>query len=235
MDETFDQLMLVEASAYPDPLDQPDERNPSVTIAELIVLAFALAMDAVAVSVAQGLRMHRPRWRDALFLAGAFGLFQAVMPLGGWVLSFWFAGVVSAAAPWIAFVLLAVLGGLMIKESFSDDDDEPADAGAGTGTAGGALAAYAPLTLAVVVPLAVATSIDAAAVGVTFGVLDMTVAAVVQAVVIIGVITFALSLVAVFVGSRVGERLGTWAELVGGVILVLIGLRILLDHLGVLG
>ncbi|MDN7122706.1 manganese efflux pump [Nocardioides sp. ChNu-153] len=206
-----------------------------MTIAELIVLAFALAMDAVAVSVAQGLRMHRPRWRDALFLAGAFGLFQAVMPLGGWVLSFWFAGVVSAAAPWIAFVLLAVLGGLMIKESFSDDDDEPADAGAGTGTAGGALAAYAPLTLAVVVPLAVATSIDAAAVGVTFGVLDMTVAAVVQAVVIIGVITFALSLVAVFVGSRVGERLGTWAELVGGVILVLIGLRILLDHLGVLG
>ncbi|MDF9716333.1 manganese efflux pump MntP family protein [Nocardioides sp. ChNu-99] len=240
MDETFDQLMLVEASAYPDPLDQPDERNPSVTTAELIVLAFALAMDAVAVSVAQGLRMHRPRWRDALFLAGAFGLFQAVMPLGGWVLSFWFAGVVSAAAPWIAFVLLAVLGGLMIKESFSDDEDEEpggsgAGTGAGTGTAGGALAAYAPLTLAVVVPLAVATSIDAAAVGVTFGVLDMTVAAVVQAVVIIGVITFALSLVAVFVGSRVGERLGTWAELVGGVILVLIGLRILLDHLGVLG
>ncbi|MFW6775983.1 manganese efflux pump MntP family protein [Nocardioides sp. CPCC 205120] len=207
-----------------------------MAIAELIVLAFALAMDAVAVSVAQGLRMYRPRWRDALFLAGAFGLFQAVMPLGGWVLSFWFAGVVSAVAPWIAFVLLAVLGGLMIKESFSDDDeDEPGGAVAATGTTGGGVAAYAPLTLALVIPLAVATSIDAAAVGVTFGVLDMGVAAVMEAVVIIGVVTFALSLAAVFIGSRVGERLGTWAELVGGVILVLIGLRILLDHLGVLG
>lgn len=206
-----------------------------MTTPELIVLAFALAMDAVAVSVAQGLRMYRPRWRDALFLAGAFGLFQAVMPVGGWVLSFWFADVVGDVAPWIAFVLLAVLGGLMIKESFSDDDEaEGAGAGSGSATATrtSGVAAYAPLTLAVVLPLAIATSIDAAAVGVTFGVLEVSVA---PAVTIIGLITFALSLVAVFVGSRVGEKLGSRAELVGGAILVLIGLRILLDHLGVLG
>ena len=111
-----------------------------MTTLELVVLAFALAMDAVAVSVAQGLRMYRPRWRDALFLAGAFGLFQAVMPVGGWVLSFWFADVVGDVAPWIAFVLLAVLGGLMIKESFSDDEDdvEASGGGAATRTAGAA-------------------------------------------------------------------------------------------------
>lgn len=203
-----------------------------MTTLELVVLAFALAMDAVAVSVAQGLRMYRPRWRDALFLAGAFGLFQAVMPVGGWVLSFWFADVVGDVAPWIAFVLLAVLGGLMIKESFSDDEDDVEAAGGGTATRTAGAATYAPLTLAVVLPLAIATSIDAAAVGVTFGVLEVSVA---PAVTIIGLITFALSLVAVFVGSRVGEKLGSRAELVGGAILVLIGLRILLDHLGVLG
>ncbi|MDT9591994.1 manganese efflux pump MntP family protein [Nocardioides zeae] len=208
-----------------------------MTYLELVVLGFALAMDAVAVSVAQGMRMYRPRWRDAAFLAVAFGLFQAVMPLGGWALSFWFAGVVSAVAPWIAFALLAYLGVVMIREGLSDDeDDEAAGASGGTGAAAGAgVAAYAPLTLAVVLPLAVATSIDAAAVGVTFGVLDMGVGAVLEAVAMIGVVTLLLSLAAVFVGARVGERLGRYAELVGGAILVLIGLRILLDHLGVLG
>ncbi|NEN78715.1 manganese efflux pump MntP family protein [Nocardioides zeae] len=210
-----------------------------MTIAEVFVLAFALAMDAVAVSVAQGMRMRHPRWRDALLLAGAFGVFQGVMPLGGWVLSFWFAGVVSAVAPWIAFALLAVLGGMMLREAFSDDEDDDvagaagaADPAVGGGTPGARVATYLPLTLAVVLPLAVATSIDAAAVGVTFGVLSLGVGEVLVAVTIIGVVTFALSLAAVFVGARVGERLGQWAEVVGGVILVLIGLRILLDHLG---
>lgn len=211
-----------------------------MTIAEIFVLGFALAMDAVAVSVAQGLRMRHPRWRDALLLAGAFGVFQAVMPLGGWVLSFWFADVVSAVAPWIAFALLAVLGGMMLREAFSDDEDaaggsDGADAAVAGGTPGARVATYLPLTLAVVLPLAVATSIDAAAVGVTFGVLSLGVGEVLVAVTVIGVVTFALSLAAVFVGARVGERLGQWAEVVGGVILVLIGLRILLDHLGVLG
>jgi putative Mn2+ efflux pump MntP len=209
-----------------------------MTIADIFVLAFALAMDAVAVSVAQGMRMRHPRWRDALLLAGAFGVFQAVMPLGGWVLSFWFAGVVSAVAPWIAFALLAVLGGMMLREAFSDDEDDAAegsDPAVAGDTPGARVATYVPVTLAVVLPLAVATSIDAAAVGVTFGVLSLGVGEVLVAVAIIGVVTAALSLVAVFVGARVGERLGQWAEIVGGVILLLIGLRILLDHLGVLG
>jgi putative Mn2+ efflux pump MntP len=184
-----------------------------VTTLDLVVLAVALAMDAVAVSLAQGLQLKRPGWRDALLVAGMFGLFQGLMPVLGWVLAFWFADAVSAATPWIAFSMLAVIGGHMIKESFEDDDDHHA---------------AAVVTLRSVTPLAIATSIDAAAVGVTFGVLEVDVA---PAVTLIGVVTFALSLVAVFIGARVGERLGRWATLVGGIILGLIGLRILLDHL----
>jgi putative Mn2+ efflux pump MntP len=179
---------------------------------EIVVLAFALAMDAVAVSLAEGLRLRRPSWRDALLVAGMFGLFQGLMPVLGWLLAFRFADAVSAATPWIAFGMLALIGAHMIRESFEDDDH----------------GATSVVTLRTVTPLAIATSIDAAAVGVTFGVLEVDVA---PAVTVIGVITLALSLGAVFIGARVGERLGRWATLVGGVILVLIGLRILLAHL----
>ncbi|HYG94717.1 MAG TPA: manganese efflux pump MntP family protein [Nocardioides sp.] len=182
-----------------------------MTTFELVVLAVALAMDAVAVSLAEGLQLRRPSWRDALLIAGMFGLFQGLMPVLGWVLAFWFADAVSAATPWIAFGLLALIGAHMIKESFEDEDS----------------GATSEVSVRSVTPLAIATSIDAAAVGVTFGVLEVDVA---RAVVLIGVVTFALSLVAVLVGSRVGQRLGRWATLVGGLILVGIGLRILLDH-----
>lgn len=192
-----------------------------MTPVELLLLAFALAMDAVAVSLALGLQLRRPKPADALLAAGMFGLFQALMPVLGWALAFWFAGVVSSAAPWIAFTLLVLIGLNMLREARADEpEDDAADAVASGG-----------LTLRRTLPLAVATSIDAAAVGVTFGVLDV---AVVPAVVVIGLVTFALSLVAVVVGSRVGERLGTRAELLGGVVLILIGSRILLEHLGVI-
>lgn len=179
---------------------------------ELVVLAFALAMDAVAVSLAEGLRLRRPTWRAAVLMAFMFGLFQALMPVIGWVLAFWAADAVSEATPWIAFVLLAVIGGKMVKESFDEDDDHTTPT----------------VTVRSVLPLAIATSIDAAAVGVTFGVLEVDVA---PAVALIGVVTFVLSLGAVFAGARVGEKLGRWATLTGGVILIVIGLRILLSHL----
>lgn len=181
---------------------------------EIVVLAIALAMDAVAVSLAEGLQLRRPSWRDAMFIAGMFGLFQALMPVLGWLLAFRFADLVSEATPWIAFGMLLVIGAHMVRESFEDDDDHHG--------------ATSVVTLRSVTPLAIATSIDAAAVGVTFGVLEVSVA---PAVTVIGVVTFVLSLASVFVGARVGERLGSWATLAGGVILVLIGLRILLTHL----
>ena len=183
-----------------------------MTLLDLIVIAVALAMDAVAVSLAQGLQLRRPSWRDALLIAGMFGLFQGLMPVLGWVLSFWFAGAVTAVTPWLAFGLLAVIGAHMIKESFEEAEH----------TAG------AVVTVRTVLPLAIATSIDAAAVGVTFAFLDVDVA---SAGVLIGVVTLVLSLGAVFLGARVGERLGRWATLAGGLILIAIGLRILLAHL----
>ncbi len=182
-----------------------------MSTAELVVLAFALAMDAVAVSLAEGLRLRRPGWRDALLMAAMFGLFQALMPVLGWVLAFWFADAVSAATPWIAFGLLGAIGAKMLWESFQGDDEEHTTP---------------RVTVRSVTPLAIATSIDAAAVGVTFGVLEVDV---LPAVVLIGVVTLALCFVAVFVGSRVGERLGRWATLLGGVILIGIGVRILLS------
>ncbi len=183
-----------------------------MTLADLVVVAVALAMDAVAVSLATGLRLRRPEWRDALLVAGMFGLFQGLMPVLGWGLSFWFADAVTSLTPWIAFALLALIGGHMIKEGVEGEEH---DAGA-------------VVTLRSVIPLAIATSIDAAAVGVTFAFLDVVV---LPAVVLIGVVTLVLSLAAVFLGARAGERLGRWAELAGGVILIAIGLRILLDHL----
>lgn len=183
---------------------------------EIVLLAVALAMDAVAVSLARGMAVGRADRREALLLAGAFGLFQALMPLLGWLLSSLFADLVRSAAPWIAFGLLLLIGAKMIKESFDDDEDDDASG---------------RLPLLAVLGLAVATSIDAFAVGVTFAVLDVAVG---PAVVVIGVVTFVLSLVAVLVGARVGRWLGSRAELFGGVVLVLIGVRILLDGLGVL-
>lgn len=187
-----------------------------MTVVEIVLLAVALAMDAVAVSLARGMAAGRADRREALLLAGAFGLFQALMPLLGWLLSSLFADLVRSAAPWIAFGLLLLIGAKMIKESFEDDEDDEASG---------------RLPLLQVLGLAVATSIDAFAVGVTFAVLDVAVG---PAVVVIGVVTFVLSLVAVLVGARVGSRLGSRAELFGGVVLVLIGVRILLDGLGVL-
>ncbi len=94
-----------------------------MTPIELLLLAFALAMDAVAVSLALGLQLRRPRLADALLAAGMFGLFQAAMPVLGWVLAFWFADAVSAAAPWIAFTLLLLIGLNMLRESREDHDE----------------------------------------------------------------------------------------------------------------
>lgn len=211
---------------------------------ELVVVAFALAADAFAVAVAQGLRTRRPTWRDTMRIALAFGLFQGLMPLAGWALASWFAGAVTGIAPWIAFGMLAFVGVHMIRESLGHDEpapdglDEPQgpDASAAVSSvtpAGGVAVAVRtetrrPIALRVVLPLAVATSIDAAASGVTFAVIGVPI---LPAVGLVALVTFALSAVGVRIGARVGERLGRWATFAGGVVLVLIGLRILVAHL----
>ncbi|MBM7820926.1 putative Mn2+ efflux pump MntP [Cellulosimicrobium cellulans] len=214
-------------------------------ILELVVIAVALAADAFAVALAQGTRMRRPTWRETARVAVLFGLFQALMPLAGWALSTWFADAVSGVAPWIACGMLAFVGAHMVKEGLQHEAEHavehvegPADdrvtvvAGAGTPGQAAAVATLAPpvtrrprVAYRVLLPLAIATSIDAAASGVTFAVLGVPI---LPAVVLVGVVTLVLSGLGVRLGARAGERLGRWATVAGGAVLILLGLRILL-------
>jgi putative Mn2+ efflux pump MntP len=175
-------------------------------------------MDAFAVSVSAGLTMKKFSIRKALIMGLYFGIFQAIMPLAGYFLGSTFAGSIIAFDHWVAFILLSIIGGKMIKDSFSDDDDDGAEE-------------EASVKFKDMLPLAIATSIDALAVGVSFAFLQVEI---VPAVSFIGVITLTLSMLGVKVGNIFGNRFQSKAELAGGAILVLIGLKILLEHLGIL-
>ena len=178
---------------------------------ELLLVAVGLSMDAFAVSVCKGLNMHgKLNWRDTGLLALFFGGFQALMPFVGWALGRGFEQYITSIDHWIAFGLLAFIGGHMLW-----DDEGAEEAG--------------PLRLGELTLLAIATSIDALAVGITFAFLGVNI---VSAISIIGCTTFVLSGVGVMVGYRFGLRYEKKAEIAGGVILILIGLKILLEHLG---
>lgn len=183
---------------------------------ELFAIAVGLSMDAFAVSIGKGLTMPRIRWKHAAVTGLWFGAFQAVMPLLGYFLGATFSGYIQSVDHWIAFVLLGLIGGNMIRESFSTEG-ELVDG------------SFAPLRM---LPLAVATSIDALAVGVTFAFLQVDILA---AVLLIGVTTFAISVAGVKIGTVFGEKFSAKAECAGGLLLVLMGAKILLEHLGFLG
>ena len=186
---------------------------------ELLLLAIGLSMDAFAVSVCKGLCMKRLNLRQATVVALFFGGFQALMPLVGWALGTQFEQFITPVDHWIAFVLLALIGGKMLWDAFHEVDEElscPADG---------------KLDLRELVMLAVATSIDALAVGITFAFLRVDI---LTSVGLIGVTTFALSIVGVAVGHRFGARYEKPATVVGGIVLILIGLKILLEHLGII-
>lgn len=185
-------------------------------IFELLLIAAGLSMDAFAVSVCKGLSARRLKPRHYLLTGAWFGGFQALMPSIGYLLGSAFERYIVSFDHWVAFILLALIGGNMVKESFSGDG-ECRDGSFGLRT---------------MFLLAVATSIDALAVGVTFALLpDVHIAA---AVALIGVTTFLLSAAGLKAGSVFGLRYKARAELAGGVILILIGLKILLEHLGIL-
>lgn len=187
-----------------------------MTITELLLLSVGLAADAFAVSLCRGLAMKRLDGRRALLIAFFFGGFQALMPLAGWLLGSSFAGAIAAWDHWVAFLLLALIGGKMIKESFSGGEEKDAD----------------DFRVRALLLLAVATSIDALAVGITFAVLEDV--NVLFSASVIGIVTFLLSLCGVIAGNRFGARFRGKAELIGGVILVGIGAKILLEGLGVI-
>ena len=191
-----------------------------MTLLEILLIGISLSMDAFAVAICKGLAMpDKVDRKGALLIALYFGVFQAVMPALGWLLGSQFARYVTQMAPWIAFVLLAWIGGSMIRESLSKEEKEEAEMGA---------VSHKELLV-----LAVATSIDALAVGVTFSMLELAVS-VGAAVALIGCTTFVISLGGVYVGNVFGARYKGKAEFVGGAILILIGVKILLEHFGVL-
>lgn len=188
-------------------------------IVELLLIAVGLSMDAFAVSICKGLGMKKVNLKVAFALALFFGGFQALMPLIGWALGSQFLWLISPIDHWIAFVLLAVIGGKMLWEALHDeegeDDGKPAD----------------KIDLGEFFILAVATSIDALAVGISFAALAVDI---VPSILIIGVVTFCFTIAGVFVGNFFGSRYEKPASIVGGVVLILIGLKILLEHLGTL-
>ena len=191
-----------------------------MTLLEIFLIGIGLSMDAFAVAICKGLAMpNRVDKKGALLIALYFGVFQAVMPTLGWLLGSQFARYVTRLAPWIAFSLLAWIGGNMIRESLSKEEREEEETGS--------------VSQKELLVLAVATSIDALAVGVTFSMLELAVSIAV-AVILIGCTTFVISLAGVYVGNVFGAKYKSKAEFVGGAILILIGVKILLERFGVL-
>lgn len=189
---------------------------------ELFLIAVGLSMDAFAVSLCKGLEMQKFRFKNALLLGGLFGLFQAFMPLLGFYLSKNFVQYMEQFDHWIAFFLLVFIGGKMIKEARQDDENN-GENGQEKKTG---------FQLTELLFLAVATSIDALAVGITFAVLsDINIY---FACLSIGLVTFVLCIAAACIGHAFGTKLGSSAEYLGGAILILLGCKILAEHLGLI-
>ena len=188
----------------------------------LITLAFvaiSLAMDAFTVAIAKGISLKEAKPHQAAKVALFFGGFQALMPFIGWALGIQFQSYITNIDHWIAFVLLVFIGGKMIVEAVKPEEEEAVEV------------MDPPLDIKEMFLLAIATSIDALAVGVTFAFLDYPI---VEAISIIGVTTFVISVGGVYFGNFFGSRYKNKAELAGGLILVLLGVKILLEHLGII-
>lgn len=199
-----------------------------MTLFNLVLIAVGLSMDAFAVSICKGLAMKKISFQKALIVGLWFGVFQGGMPAIGYLLGINFEKYITAIDHWIAFILLAIIGGNMIKEALSKEEEKASDS----------------LAVKEMFLLAIATSIDALAVGITFaflqedpienaGLLTQNIT-IVPSVLIIGTITMVLSMVGVKIGNVFGLKYKSKAEITGGIILILIGLKILLEHLGIL-
>lgn len=183
---------------------------------ELIILSIGLSMDAFAVAICKGLGMKKVTLKKAGIVGSYFGVFQAVMPLIGYLVGFRFQDKIKAVDHWIAFILLAVIGINMVKESLSKDEEEIEESDLGFKS---------------MIILSIATSIDALAVGITFAFLNVSI---IPAVALIGIITLVISMCGVKIGNVFGDKFKSKAELLGGVILICIGLKILLEHTGII-
>lgn len=195
-----------------------DTKELRMGVIELLLMGVGLAMDAFAVSICKGLAMRKVNKKQCFVIALFFGGFQALMPFVGYVLGSQFAEYITRIDHWVAFILLGYIGGKMIHEAWKERNEsveikemDP------------------PLDLRELLILAIATSIDALAVGITFAFLEVNI---VEAISIIGVVTFIISGIGVFIGNIFGNKYKSKAEFVGGAILVILGVRILVEHLG---
>ena len=185
-------------------------------LVELFLIAVGLSMDAFAVSVCKGLAMKKCTWTKAGIVGLYFGVFQAGMPVIGYLLGVQYKDIITSIDHWIAFILLGIIGANMLKEAFEEEDENECDEA---------------LDVHTMVGLAVATSIDALAVGVTFAFLQVKI---IPAVCFIGATTFLISVAGVKIGNVFGSRYKKRAEIAGGIILILLGAKILIEHLGIL-
>jgi putative Mn2+ efflux pump MntP len=181
---------------------------------ELLLISIGLAMDAFAVSVCKGLSMPKLNYKKAIIIALFFGGFQALMPFIGYHLGLSFSDKIEAIDHWVVFILLGAIGLNMIKEALSHDEEEAS--------------CDDTLRLMDLTMLAIATSIDALAIGISFAFLNVSI---LPSIALIGIVTFVLCLVGVKVGNVFGEKYSSKAELAGGIILMLIGIKVLIEHL----
>ena len=182
---------------------------------EIFLIGIGLAMDAFAVSICKGLSMKKINYKKTIIIALYFGIFQAIMPVIGYFLGTTFESLVTQIDHWIAFILLGIIGINMIKEAFSKESENCND----------------KVDFKTMILLAIATSIDALAVGITFAFLKTEI---LSAVTMIGIITFILSLIGVNIGNKFGDKHEKNAEILGGIILILMGIKILIEHLGII-
>ena len=182
---------------------------------EILLISIGLAMDAFAVSVCKGLAMKKMSWKKAIIIGLYFGIFQAVMPVIGYFLGTTFERFITNVDHWVAFILLVGIGINMVKEAFNKESENRND----------------NVDVKTMLVLSIATSIDALAIGITFACLKIHI---VMPVITIGLITFIISVIGVKIGNRFGDKYEKKAEIMGGVILILLGIKILLEHLGII-
>ena len=182
---------------------------------EILLISIGLAMDAFAVSVCKGLAMKKMSWKKAIIIGLYFGAFQAIMPTIGFFLGTTFERFITYVDHWVAFILLVGIGINMVKEAFNKESENRND----------------NVDMKTMLVLSIATSIDALAIGITFACLKIHI---VMPVITIGLITFIISVIGVKIGNRFGDKYGEKAGIMGGVILILLGIKILLEHLGII-
>lgn len=189
-----------------------------MSIVTIILVGLALSMDACAVSLATGVAMCKIRIRPALRMAFSFGFFQAIMPILGWSVGQKAVKLIEKYDHWVAFSLLFIVGIKMIYEALKKNEGEEKIL----------RKTYKPLTIPLLLTLSLATSIDAAAVGLSLSFLNVNI---IEPAIIIGIITFCVSLSGIFLGCKIGDFFGSKIEIVGGIILVGIGIKILIEHI----